>query len=501
MPALVAALVTVHQLTRPNVLTGVHAYDGSGYDDGVYFSAALRLVHGVIPYADFRHLHPTGLTVLLAPVALLDHVMSQQWAFAVARCLMVLVTAASAALAAQLLRHRGVAAALTAGLAVAAHPTIVSSTHSVMLEPYLVLGCLLGAALLFDGDEVADERRVLWSGVVFGVAAAVKLWAVVVIAPTLVLLIVVARHKAPRYLTGTVLGFAIPVLPLALTAPVGFVRQVVLAQIGRGTNGVADFSVGDRFSMLWGFEFWPDGRHGETALLVLVGLAALWCAVLALQMLAGHRLFPPMAAWCTATAAVLLLAMHAPRQFYDHYVGFIAPFVAVLAGLTVGSVTRLAAEWAHPAVHRWALPGIACALTMAVLPITLSRSSDYLAGADRPGDVIAAVIPHGACVVAAMPTQLVVADRLPTDNDCPAVNDPFGLWLTDNDGRPTGSPPPFDEAFRARWLSWFQRADYVVLTIRRSSYIPWDDAMGAWFDANYRLVAEQGRVLVYQRTG
>ncbi len=54
------------QLSSPGHLTGV-----TEYDDGVYLGAALRLVHGVLPYRDFVLVQPPGLILIMTPVAAL----------------------------------------------------------------------------------------------------------------------------------------------------------------------------------------------------------------------------------------------------------------------------------------------------------------------------------------------------------------------------------------------------------------------------------------------
>ena len=49
----------------------------------------------------------------------------------------------------------------------------------MLLEPWLVLFCLLGALAVFDGDRLAgSRRRLVWGGVAFGFAGAVKVWAI-----------------------------------------------------------------------------------------------------------------------------------------------------------------------------------------------------------------------------------------------------------------------------------------------------------------------------------
>ena len=157
----------LYQLSRPGYLLGV-----TEYDDGTDFGSAILLIHGYLPYRDFIMVQPPGITLLMAPVALADQ---GRWAprggWASARILTALAGAAAVALGGLLVRHRGPArrASLTCGI-LAVYPDSVQAAHTVLLEPWLVLFCLLGALAVFDGDRLARRRRrLVWGGVAFGV--------------------------------------------------------------------------------------------------------------------------------------------------------------------------------------------------------------------------------------------------------------------------------------------------------------------------------------------
>src|SRR5689334_16903107 len=79
----------LYQLSRPNYLFGV-----TGYDDGVDFSSAVRLVSGELPYRDFVLVQPPGITLLMAPLGLLAKAAGTDVAFAAARIAMACVGAA-----------------------------------------------------------------------------------------------------------------------------------------------------------------------------------------------------------------------------------------------------------------------------------------------------------------------------------------------------------------------------------------------------------------------
>jgi hypothetical protein len=166
-------LLRLYQLTRPGLLLGVPQYD-----DAVYFGSAVRLIDGFVPYRDFALAQPPGISLLLAPVALLAKVTGTDGGMAVARVLTACAGAASVAVGGLLVRHAGLlAVVLTCGL-LAVHPDAAGAAQSVFLEPWVVLFCLLGALAAFSGDKLTGTRRRLaGAGVAFGFGCAVKTWA------------------------------------------------------------------------------------------------------------------------------------------------------------------------------------------------------------------------------------------------------------------------------------------------------------------------------------
>jgi alpha-1,2-mannosyltransferase len=223
-PGVVIALATVlgfglraFQLSRPGYLTGF-----TQYDDGVYIGNALRLVNGVIPYRDFAMVQPPGSMLLMVPAALLGKAFGSAWGLAAGRILTLGADTANVALVGLLVRHRGALAAGVASGGYAVYPAALNASQSLFLEPWLNLFCLLGALLLFDGDQLAGQRaqgvqgvqgvqgirgrrsragsrRPAWAGVCFGFAAAVKIWAVV---PALVALALCLARRVPRGVRG-----------------------------------------------------------------------------------------------------------------------------------------------------------------------------------------------------------------------------------------------------------------------------------------------------------
>ncbi len=330
---LVIAAVTVlalglrlFYLTRPGYLFGV-----TEYDDGSYFGSAVRLVHGVLPYRDFVFVQPPGITLLMTPAALASRVIGTDGGLAIARVLTMLAGAAGVTMTGLLVRHRGVLAALVACGVVAVYPDSVSSSHTLLVEPWLVLFCLAGAVAVFDGDQITgSRRRLIWGGVAFGFGGVIEAWAIIP-----VLVIVVLSIRRPRRtvacLGGVAAGFLIPVLPFAVLAPRNFYHSVITAQVG-GRIHAARMPLWYRLRQMSGFANEPHVRH-----LVIAGvlflIAAFVVAACALALLLTRRLPPPLEWFGYASAAAVAGIFLWPAQFHYHFSGFLAPFLGLSVAL------------------------------------------------------------------------------------------------------------------------------------------------------------------------
>ena len=62
-----------------------------GYDDGVYFSATLGWLHGLIPYRDFILVHPPGILLVLSPFAWLASHTTDEIGFIASRIFFVIL--------------------------------------------------------------------------------------------------------------------------------------------------------------------------------------------------------------------------------------------------------------------------------------------------------------------------------------------------------------------------------------------------------------------------
>lgn len=504
------------QLFLPGGLLGV-----TEYDDGVYFGAALRLTQGLLPYRSFVLVQPPGVPLLMTPLALLAHVIGTDWGLATARIITVVVGATNVYLLGRLLSHRGTLTVVVSCGILSVFSAAVMAAHTLLLEPYLNFACLVGFGLLFDGDRVTvDRSRLIWAGVAFGVAGAIKAWAIL---PVVVILIVLALHSSPdggqsrwtslgRFAGGVTAGFLVPCLPFLITAPSAFVREVVTDQLVRVAP--TRTPVGTRLSYLAGLHGGYGGHHLPTLLLAgatLVvggGLIAgtvpgrarsgpdashlIPPGVAATEPIAGRTLEITMA----AVSVVVFVAFLWPANFYYHYGAFFAPWLAASVGLALGRlhVTLLPGSGGLARITQASL----VVLVVGAVVFFLSRPTDF---GQRVSPVIDRLVPPGACVVTDESSITVAANRFLTSvPGCPAVIDSFGTVMALSGGDQIGSGASHDRRLQHFWMASFTRADYVVLSGANSWRIPWSPALRRLLREQFRLV-HRGGVTIWARDG
>jgi hypothetical protein len=472
-----AAFLRFYHLTRPGYLLGV-----TGYDDGVQFGDAVRLVSGVIPYRDFVVMQPPGSILLMAPVALLAKVTGTAWGLAIARLLTAAADTACVALLGLLVRHRGpVAAAIACGI-YAVYPDALIAAGTFMLEPWMNLFCLIGALLVFDGDHLTQGRRLAWGGAAFGFAAAVKLWALVPLAVIGLLLL-----RRPRRLgllaAGAAAGLVAPVLPFLAMAPTGLTNDVVISQFGRAN--VEHAPPLPRLTNLAGLDLFP---HLSNRLSVLVLLAV--AAVVAIGYLAACRAgarLPTALDWYAVGGLVAVTGMLLwPYGYWPHYGAVAGPFIALVLALPAGLL--------RPAERRRQIVPLMAVCAVAVIVIAalglrqfatetrLNALTSLAARADQ-------LIPPGYCVLTNNPSLTVSADRFASASpDCPAMVDAYGTLLAMTDGRKLLATPQEVRSVTALWSTEFAHAPYVWLESGSQGQIPWTAALYAYFTTHFRLL-------------
>jgi hypothetical protein len=496
VPALLALGICAYQLSLPNVLFGVHGITGDGYDDGVYLGVATRLVHGVLPYRDFVFVHPPGIALLMSPLAALGRVIGTRDALVIARLVTAGVTALNAALAALAVRHRGPGAMAVAGTALACFPLAVAADQTLLLEPYLVCFCLLGTIAVFSGGAIGGRRRVFLGGIAFGFAGAVKIWAILPIVVAVLICLPRWKTAVRPIVVGITLGFAVPCLPFFLAAPHAFLHDVFADQLTRAAPGAGSPTFASRLLLMTGL----TGLHAVVGLAVCCAIGFVVFVALVYGGLFGSS--TRLDWFLLGSAVVVTTAMFFSTALYDHYVYFPAAFIAMVFGSCVARGLEAMGR-AVPLVQRFgdlALPGALALVAAAILlPQQASYARAYLSSAEDPSTILDRAIPPGACVTADQITFAIDADRFnPATRDCPAVLDPFGMWVADLPEHLPPSPGPYSEKFVELWGKWLNETNDVVLVAPMSDYIPWSAGLSAWFDDSFRIVYSRPGLFVYR---
>jgi hypothetical protein len=501
-----ALALRLFTLTRPGFLTGV-----SEYDDGVYLGAAIRLTQGALPYRDFAFVQPPGMLLLLTPAALVARLASATTALAFARVLTVVASTACVPLAGNLVRYRGaLVTAVTCGI-LAVYPDDIAAAHTLLLEPWMNLCCLLAANAAFRRGSITRPARLAWAGAALGVAGAVKFWAVVPAVVLLAVCLVAAGPRARRagaYLAGLAAGFVLLVAPFALAAPAAFVRSTLLYQASRvGTvvplslrlahvTGLIDVVNSDgKLSLL-------AGSHSLFSGSVVAGLSsasagwlpfvltAIAVAAIAAGYLASPRRRSHLEWFSLATlvlAAVLILSYSA---FFYHYPAFVAPWLALTAGGAAASLAQgLAGSWRFRRI-------LMAAFAVVIAAIAVVQVAEVAPASVTSSAAIGRLIPEGACVVTDETSVAISADRFASPGPgCSDVIDSLATTLVLSHGVSVQAGAAKSAPVVAAWQAILGRSDYVWLSGGNARRIPWTPALRAWFNANFRPVGPYDRSL------
>ena len=503
---LLALAVRLYTLTRPGYLTGV-----TEYDDGVYLGGAIRLLQGSLPYHDFAFVQPPGILLLMAPVAVLGKISATTHAMAAARLLTVLASTACVPLAGSLVRYRGVLVTLvTCGL-LAIYPDDIATAHTLILEPWLNLFCLLGVCIAFRRGRLASSRRLLWAGVAIGFAGTVKYWAAL---PAVLLLAVCLLtgngwagrvRRAGTYTLGVIAGFVVPVLPFFAFAPAAFVHSTLFDQATRANSyvpvslrlahltGLIDvLNGGGHFSLTAGVHSLLTGSGAAATSNASVGwlpyaVALLGAGVLAIGYLWEPGRPSPLEWYVLATAVATVAAVLGYSAFFYHYPAFAAPWLALSAGCAVGA---LASGFAGRPQVRRALIGCCAVVVLAVAVFQVSELRGLRATSVYPDR---ALIPAGSCVVSDQISLAIAANRFTAARPgCPDVLDGLAQTLVLSNGVSVQGGAASHPAVVAAWQSILSRADYVWLSPNNARRIPWTPELTSWFAANFRPLQVHG---------
>ncbi len=501
---LLALILRLYWLSRPGFLLSVDEYD-----DGPYFGSAVRLVYGALPYRDFLIVQPPGITLLMIPSALLSKVTGTAWGMATGRLLTAGAGAAAVALAGLLVRHRGVLATVIACGIMAVYPDSIQATKTVLVEPWLVLFCLLGALAVFDGDHLATRtKRLVWGGVAFGFGGAVEPWAIF---PVIVVAVLALRQprRLAAYAGGVAAGFLVPVIPFAALAPRQFYEATIVAQIG-SRPGAVRYPIWLRLQDMTGLADMIRPTHLED-LAAAVLIVALIFGSLGLGLLLTWRLPPALDLFAVGSLVLVVAGFLWSDQFHYHFAAFLAPFLALSVALPVSALVRdfrLASasgrDGAAPSPLVWggaAVAGLAI-LVMAIVQFGWETSNyphlrtSVVASAER-------LIPPGSCLLADEVSFAVMTNRLVSDvPGCSLLLDSTGTNYAYSHGRDPETGAARFPRVDAVWTYAFDHAQYVWLSSLSNHRVAWTPQLRTYFQAHFTRVLNAGAAgALYRRIG
>ncbi len=389
------------------VLRGGGLTGRDSYDPFVYYSAAVSLWSGRLPYRDFLLLHPPGMLLPLLPFAGLGAVAGDPVGMAAARVAIMLTGAGSTVLIYLILRPRGEAGAVIGAALYAVWFPAFYTERDVRLEAVAGFLVLAGLLLVQRRRSPGATLPTLLAGALFGAAAMVKLWGVVGV---LVLVVWLGWQYGPRRAILAAAGAALAgvqlLLPFATVLP-QFVQFAVIDQLGRTRR--EDPPAG-RLADLLGVG--PVPGAAPAVLAVAVVLAAIAVGI-ALRTADGrlHGLL------VLSGVAVLL----AGPTWYPHYSALVAGPLCLVLG---NAVTVVAGRLPRPGLRRLALGAPVLGIVVAYL-LLLGQSVGYR----FPGPELATALRgRPGCVTTDRPAALVLSDTLRRNlaRGCPVVVDPLG---------------------------------------------------------------------------
>jgi hypothetical protein len=469
------------------------------YDDGPYVGSAILLTHGILPYRDYIFVQPPGITLILAPLASLARFgwIGPPAVMATGRVLTALVSTAGVPLLGVLVRRRGVAAVTVGCGLLAVYPGSIFTGHTVLLEPWLTLCCLAGAIIVFAGDRLATStRRLVWGGVVFGVAGAIEVWAIV---PVVVIaaLCLPRLRRAIRFAAGAGAGFLVPVLPFALLSPHGFYQGVITAQIGHRPNAIR-VSPLYRFKEMAGLD-WVHPWSGFATVVVALGIVVVVItAMIAVAVITG-RPPAPLDWFAVLVAAATVVMFMSPSQFLYHFMGFFGPFLAMSLALPFARCADVIRELLPIARGHWpgaALAGLAAPLIAVMAVMQVSALSTFPPW-PLPSPELDRLIPPGACVLSDTAPVLIMTNRLISNvPGCTTMLDSMGADLALSHGLKPDTGAWKVRAVEEWWWHAFRHAQYVLLRVNPliSPRVPWTPQLETYFNRNFKLIFRQNFV-------
>jgi hypothetical protein len=462
-------------------------------DDGVYFGEGVMLVHGILPYRSYVDVQPPGIAVLMAPFALLGRVTSNRVAFEVGRIFVVAVGMANIGLLGRLVRRRHWLGVLTALLVLAFYLDTIIADHTILLEPLLAFGTLLGFLIVFDDTETATTSSTRWlvAGAVIGLTTSIKIWEVIPLIVLLVFASLRGRRCLSYYVVGAVGAIAVVCAPFFVLAPKKFFHEVIVVQVTRSHL----YQVGEK-SRLWNLLGASVPKHLPRSEILWAPIALLIIAALVYWLILSARRGYS-SRWltnldaCVITCLILVgLSFLATGEYDSHYGGFFAPFLAlVLSAIAVRLVPMV-----KPIV------AVCFAIVLIVYFGLSDRSFFETKYPNIPTTAIDRTFSPSACVLSQTYSPLILSNRYDLfEPTCPRALDIYGIELTDGHGVAGRDSDGRAAKLQADWLKWLHRADGVILYSPASKDPNIGVVADTYFTEHFVLEKKIDTLFIYKR--
>jgi hypothetical protein len=383
-----------------------------------------------------------------------------------ARFFVDLVSVTNVVLVGVLVRRRTTLQVMTATGLMAFSQGTIRSSQTILLEPFLVLACLIALLCLVDREGITSSaRRLWWCGAFFGVAGATKVWAIL---PLAAVVIVLSRHGQRSRRTvigGAIVGFVACSFPFVIAAPASFFQQVVLTQAVRSAGG---FPFIQRLADLTGIPMLSTSIGNGDAFGFLV-LSLVLIAVATVAVVSWRRRreapWPPLARVAGWSSLLVGCALLLSPTYYYHYSGFMAPFSALLVSSMMGHFSpRYPHNGALRASIRKAPTSSAVVSALSLLVALVTYEVVTLPVAPQVGDSVSDAIPGHGCILYSDPTLALLDNRFTADvSGCPSVIDWLGQERVLDDGRSLTVSDANNRHLQEVMNHWIKSSDAVVL--------------------------------------
>ncbi|MGD1049794.1 MAG: hypothetical protein ABR947_01830 [Solirubrobacteraceae bacterium] len=471
------------------------------YDDGAYFGASLQLLHGILPYVDSAFVQPPMLTVWFLPAAAVSLISGTGAAFETARLFIDAVAVANVVMVGLLVRHRPTLQVLVSTGAMAAFPGTIRSAQTVFIEPLLVLLCLAGLLLFFDHGELTASRwRMYLGAALFGVAGATKLWAVFPFLAVLVAAWSLGPRVCAKLIAAGAAGFLVCCLPFFLAAPSAFIHDVFVTQaIRSGSGGYTSLERLADLTGLPGLYSAVSSPAGGGAVLIAAVLGALLAVCTLAFTTAAPRRIGPFERFALTAALLTGAGLFVAPEYYYHYGGFEAPFIALVYGIVVNRLRQSLSRIPRAAPRR---VGVAATLAIAAVlfcTMVLRRVDTVTAAppATQVAEVVGNAIPAHGCVLYTDPAVGILSDRFTaSDPGCSRIVDYLGEERVLDKGADESPSDAKDAALQARFLAAMTTSVAMVVGPDPS----WGPSAARYARTNFHLARSRAHGLkVYVR--